>query len=221
MRDVRDSARQAARRPSDGAHPPPIRLFVAIQLPAALAERAADVLPGDLRGLRRVPAALLHLTLAFIGSVPAETVQPARDALRAAARSSAPIDACLDRLGRFPRSGPPAVLWLGAGTGAKELGAVADRVRARLEERDLPFDHKPFAAHVTLARVTPAVELEDARSIEGRLAATAVPRLDFRVDSIQLVESVLSRKGARYVQLEEAALGQPRSGDPAGEPDGR
>lgn len=178
-----------------------------MQLPGPVARRAADLLPGDLPALRRLPATLLHLTLAFLGSVRAASAGPAGEALRAAARPSLPFTLRLEALGRFPETGPPAVVWLGTARGAAELVELAARLRAELAARDLPFDGKPFRPHVTLARLSPGASPDDALSIERALQAITVPRLDFLADRIQLVESVRSRKGSRYAQLEEAVFG--------------
>lgn len=171
-----------------------------------MAERAASLLPADVPALRLVPARLVHLTLAFLGSVPPGRRPEAGDALRAAARSSGPFDVRLDRLGRFPERGPPAVLWLAAGRGAVELAVLAERVRLALGERGIPFDAKPFRTHVTLARVRRGTPPAEAVAFDDVLRQTLVPPLDFRADSIHLVESVLSRQGARYVWSEETAL---------------
>lgn len=171
-----------------------------------MAERAAALLPGDLPALRRVPAAQLHLTLAFIGSVPVSAIVSAGAALRAAAAAAVPITVRLEHQGRFPQAGPAAVLWLGASVGAPALGELALRLRAELGVRGVPHDAKPFRPHVTLARVRQAGRVET--DAIGALPTSLPPvALDFRADRVHLVESVLARGGARYTLLEEAMLG--------------
>lgn len=165
------------------------------------------MLPSELPALRRVPPGLLHLTLAFLGSVGPEAVGPAREALRAAARSAEPFPVRLRGLGRFPITGTPAVVWLGADRRAPELGELVGRVRAELAALDLPFDDGPFRPHVTLARVRRRPGAAGEGAIARVVGGPSRGRLDFLAERVHLVESVLARTGARYRLVEEAMLG--------------
>ena len=129
-----------------------MRLFIATKphgAEEALAETIAD-LRDCVRG-RFVAPDSLHVTLAFLGDVPAARVDDAIDALACAARSMAgPFDVQLGELGSF---GKPAraTLWQGLRDNG-ELAALARAVRDELAKRDLPFDAKKFRAHITLMR---------------------------------------------------------------------
>ena len=173
-----------------------------------MSESAAELLPEAPPALRRVPAPLLHLTLAFIGNVPAERREGIAAALEEPARRSAAIDLELSGLGAFPASGPPQIAWVRARTGGPgdPLGALAADVRDALAKADVPFDPKPFRPHVTLARARKDVTAADAGRIR-RLLAQEVPRLTFRADAISLVESRLSPMGPSYTTLASLPLG--------------
>ena len=161
--------------------PPALRLFVALwpcaRSRAALAERQ--------RGLhwpaaaRRVAAAGLHLTLAFIGAVPAGRL----DAVRSATTlPSFDVALVLDRF----------ELWNG-GTVVLRPSTVPDvlidlqaRLVASLQAAALPCDRRPFVPHVTLGRKAKGLDCVGvapvcwrstgqvlARSVGGRYSAVA------------------------------------------------
>ena len=150
---------------------------------------------------------LLHLTLAFLGSIPDERLPDVIAACAAAASAQAPFDIALDRAGRFPLAGAPRVVWLGVGEGATESADLAAAVRRALTARGLPFDEKPFRAHVTLARVGPDVDRTAARAIAAATERLRLPSLRFAAEAILPIESVLSPKGPRYTPRAAVPLG--------------
>lgn len=174
-----------------------MRLFIALPLPPEIAVAAAALVP-VLPGLRPVPAALLHLTLAFLGSVPDERVPDVIAACAGAAKAHAPFDIVLDRAGRFPEGGAPRVVWLGLGEGAAESADLAASVRRELSARGLAFDDRPFRPHVTLARVRPGVDRIAAGVIAAAVERLRPKALRFAAESIVAMESLLSPRGPRY-----------------------
>lgn len=127
------------------------RLFVALDVPAAVRTALATVaepLRVRHRHLRWVAPTDWHVTLAFLGALdPAQRVR-ARLALHAVAGDASACRVAVDgRVGRFG----DRVLWAGLDDDGG-VGALAARVRAALGDADVPFDDRPFRAHVTLAR---------------------------------------------------------------------
>ncbi|HVR88632.1 MAG TPA: RNA 2',3'-cyclic phosphodiesterase [Candidatus Limnocylindria bacterium] len=184
-----------------------MRLFIAVPLPLDLCLRAAALLPAAQPGLTLVRPDLMHVTLAFLGWITDERLPDAVAASVATATGQRPFELSFDRPGRFPPSGRPRVAWLGAGSGASELAVLAAAVTGALRERGLRFDDRPFAPHLTLARVRERVAPDDARAIASAIDSLAVPLLRCRVDRIAVVESVLSSKGPRYAERASAGLG--------------
>jgi 2'-5' RNA ligase len=124
-----------------------VRLFIALwptpaARAAAVAAQAALCWPA---GTRRVEASDLHLTLAFIGSVPQEQLDTVTEAARI---PSARIELALDRL----------EVWKGGTVLLRPTrvpAAIVDlqgRLTASLQACGVPFDKRPFAPHLTLAR---------------------------------------------------------------------
>lgn len=149
----------------------------------------------------------MHLTLAFLGSTPDERLDSVIDAVRAGAQGGAAFEIVIDHVGRFPNSGPPRVAWLGMSAGAEQATALANAVRQALSARSLPFDDKPFRAHVTLGRVREKATKEEARAIGAALAAVTMSPLRFIADAVHVIESRVSSKGPQYTSRASVALG--------------
>jgi len=174
-----------------------VRLFVAVALPPDVASAAFAILP-EIPALRRVKPDLMHVTLAFLGTIDDARLDDVIAAAADAATSQPAFPVSLDSLGRFPPGGAPTVAWLGIGQGASEMTALAASVHRTLAARSLPFDAKPFRPHVTLGRVRENADRAEVRAVAAALARGRVPQLEFTADAISVVESRLSSKGPRY-----------------------
>jgi 2'-5' RNA ligase len=124
------------------------RLFFALwpdaQLRAAL-RRLQNDLP--LHGGRPTHPQDLHLTLAFLGDVPAERracYEAAADDIR-----GAPFEVRLERVGHWPR---PRILWCGPQANPPELAALVQSLEAALRPCGFAGEDRAYAAHLTLAR---------------------------------------------------------------------
>ena len=140
----------------------------------------------------------MHITLAFLGHVADERLEPAIDAARAAVRGRRAFGVSLDHAGRFPPSGRPRTVWLGIGTGLDELSSLAAAVARELHQRSFVLEDRPFSPHLTLARIRPDATGPGWRTIATAIETLTVPELRLRVDGIAVVESRLSPDGPRY-----------------------
>lgn len=175
-----------------------MRTFVALDLPPDLADDVAALarqLGAAVEG-RFLPRSTYHLTLAFLGDVDEAQLAAATDALEAACAGASPVPLRSDGLGKFGRA-TDATLWLGIAA-APELEQLAARLRDELRARDVPFDAKPFKAHLTLAR-------------RARIPHVGLPHLAFPQDDeaydVTLYKSTLDRAGAAYKPLHTVRLG--------------
>jgi 2'-5' RNA ligase len=194
---------------------PTIRAFVAVELPPEqrqfctdAIERARRTLGSIGRSVRWVDASGIHLTLKFLGSVPAPQVPQLDERLRAELRGQPPFDLAVGKLGVFPNLRAPRVLWLGLHGNLAALSAAQERVEAATEPLGFPREKRPFQAHLTLGRVREGAARDDLAAI-GRLPggwpeASGPP---FRVSSVSLMQSHLSPAGAKYTQIAEFRLG--------------
>lgn len=175
------------------------RLFVAIPLPADVAGALAAMLPSDVPALRRVAPDLLHVTLAFIGSVGEERLADVQAAAEHAARATPPFEIDLRALGRFPERGPVRMVWVGTGDAAPRIERLGAAMRTELAGRGVPFDPKPLRPHITLARVRDGATGPELAAISSALGGARVPDgLRAPADALHVMESILGRTGPRY-----------------------
>ena len=125
------------------------RLFVSIELPESVTQMLARLDP-HLRGVGWLEPRHMHLTLAFLGDVSAETQETLSDKLGAISWKSFFLP--LIGLGTFPSKGWPKIVWIGVGTGHPHLFQLHKRVQEAILAAGLEPDLRPFHPHVTLAR---------------------------------------------------------------------
>lgn len=174
-----------------------MRTFIALELPAPFIDEAAALARGLKRAVdgRFLPRDSYHLTLAFLGDIDEAQSRDAIDAIDSACGALSPARLHADGLGKFGRVGD-ATLWLSLAADPT-LTALAEAVRAQLDDRGLSFDAKPFRPHITLAR--------RARLPKGALPPLAFPA-DAQADAVTLFKSTLSADGASYKALYRAHL---------------
>lgn len=194
-----------------------MRAFVAIELPPAVKERLAEVV-AELRaagigGLRPVRPEGIHLTLKFLGDVPADRIRDIGDAARRAAARHAPFALSLSGVGAFPSGRAPRVLWAGIAGDLERLGSLQASVDACLAELGFARERRAFNPHLTLARLRDSASREDrARALRVLEAAQPRERAGFVVDGVALFQSTLGPGGAVYRRLHRVPLDGERRG---------
>ena len=136
------------------------------------------------------------------------------DAVRAALRGpfeTGAFTARVSRLGCFPPSGAPRVVWLGVGEGRDGMAAVRAELDRRLASAGRPPETRPFRAHLTLGRMKgwPA---RSRRGVDRALSDIEPQTPRWRVERLTLYESRLTPQGARYRVLESTPLAAARGG---------
>jgi RNA 2',3'-cyclic 3'-phosphodiesterase len=187
-----------------------MRLFIAVEMNPSVAAAAREVID-DLRArvVRMAPRARItwsnpdriHVTVRFIGEADETRAQAIRSAL--GPTIDAPVfDVIVEGVGAFPPKGPPRVFWAGLTDERDGLLEVERAVSARLDTL-VPAEDRPYAPHLTLARVKDPAGLSRAVLFEG---VTTRRFGTVHVDAITLFESRLSPKGAIHVPLQRSAL---------------
>jgi 2'-5' RNA ligase len=188
------------------------RLFFALWPSQAQRDALAQAVAPSLQscGGRAVPTHNLHVTLAFLGSVPEGRVAEL-DRIASRVAAALPPDASswsvsFERLEHWAR--PEILVALGSeerdgvhfGADAREAQpasppALALRLKDETAAAGFSPDLKPFRAHVTVARkVAPA------------LAAHAIGAVQWRFDAFALVESRAHASGPLYSVIESYLL---------------
>jgi 2'-5' RNA ligase len=182
-----------------------MRLFVALDFPDEVRDAVRELI-ANLRPLcksaRWVRPERMHITLKFIGHVPAEKLDPIRAAL-ASVRSSAPVEMHFRGVGFFPNERRPRVAWCGMEV-SQNLAQLAADIERGLEPLGIAREQRAFVPHLTLAR------FESPHGVDKlvRHVQKMTPP-DFgsaRETEFHLYESTLKRSGAEYKKLESFAF---------------
>jgi 2'-5' RNA ligase len=170
-----------------------LRLFFGIWPP----ERAAVALGGwavatqaTLSG-RAIAAANIHLTLAFLGSVPVEKLEHAIAAGRHVGGQGTTL--LLTEARYWPRS---HIVWVGPKTTPAPLAKIAAELQRELAAAGFKLDEREFVAHVTLLRDVPRLRgLPD------------LPAVEWPITEFVLARSETAAAGSVYTILERFPLG--------------
>ena len=176
-----------------------MRLFLAVNLPDTT-RRAVQDATATLRqsapSVRWVPADSYHITLKFLGEVPEPRLPELRAALSQVAARSLGFTIALRTIGAFPNFRRPRVFWIGAAN-AEPLVRVQKGVDEIYAPLGFPTEAREFHPHLTLGRVSTPLSTAEAAAAE-RAGNTVEYEENVAVRSIELMQSRLSPKGARY-----------------------
>jgi len=182
-----------------------LRLFVACELPQEARDALAAV-QSDLRAqgtgrLRWVRPEGIHLTLKFLGAVAPEMAERVVDALAKSIVEPFTLNLRFDRLGSFGGRMRLRVLWIGLAGDVDELSSLAEMVETALAPLGFPRESRPFAPHLTLARVPDDMGIEERSRLADLVAAYKLPPLpSMSISEVALMQSFLLLGGARYEQ---------------------
>ncbi len=192
-----------------------MRLFVALDIDAAIRERMARFLDGvrefapDARWVR---AESLHVTLKFIGEQSdrkLETIQKALGEIHSAATGLN-----FHGYGFFPTPRSARVFWVGLDAD-EHLAKLAGLVENSLEPLDIPREGRAFSPHLTLARGksgAPQRRSDDRpnrifQRLQEKLSVLPPPEFGtMTAREFFLYQSKLSPAGSQYTKLQNFPL---------------
>ena len=189
-----------------------MRLFIAINFTAKDRQRiysAARKMREAELPVRWVDDDQLHLTLKFLGEVRSERVVHIKEAVARVAEKTKPFDIKLGGAGAFPTMRRPKVVWLGVEASA-ELRCLKHDLEWELAPLGFEREVRAFHPHVTLGRATSQARAGDFRNFEALVNDMSFER-EVTVRTVDIMESHLSAKGARYEKELTAKLGRDAS----------
>ncbi|WP_193075723.1 RNA 2',3'-cyclic phosphodiesterase [Pseudomonas sp. FME51] len=174
-----------------------LRLFVGIELPESVRGGLAAVRE-DYPSAHWHEPEHLHLTLNFIGSVDEECAGRMATALVDVPGPA--FSLTVQGVGYFGTPERPSVLWAGLAP-SLQLHQLQQALEARLLPLGLMVEDRPYAPHITLARVKPGVPLQAFLQRHAQLSMPAFP-----VEHISLFLSSRGEHGVRYRVIERFRL---------------
>lgn len=189
-----------------------MRSFVAISLPETARRalrRAQDKLkrsPGS-QACRWVQPECIHLTLKFLGDIPADDPPLIVAALERQSGPQAPFELTLTGLGCFPNPQRPRVVWIGIGGDVALLSQLQRSVEQALNELGYPPEGRPFSPHLTLARVRDGARRSDVAALGQTIGSSSLGEVArIRVAHLALMRSELRPGGPIYTELARVDL---------------
>ena len=149
--------------------------------------------------LRTVERDNLHITMRFLGDIPAFMPERIVDMLSQLEFQT--FKASLFGVGVFPKMTFPRVIWVGVATGREELIRIHQQIEEGLIHLGFRREREEYTPHITLFRVRSGRGRE--RLIESLVKLQDTDFGEFDVRAVQLKRSVLTPKGPIYSTLGE------------------
>ena len=188
-----------------------VRVFVAVGISEDAREQlvdAVDRIRSEVpNGIQWANPAGMHLTLKFLGNIPASGVAPLLECLGPVANKHEAFSLKLDGLGMFPNRRNPRVLWAGASGDLDALSRLQLSAEAAINALGHPPEQRPFRPHITLGRPRRSVTDRQLSRVGSVVSELVPPRtVCWRVTSIEVMRSELHPSGARYTVLGSVPL---------------
>ena len=183
-----------------------IRTFIAIELPpdikAALNRLQTALGAGKDTSVKWVSPNSIHLTLKFLGNIDPEAIPQITSAMEKSVKNAKPFSLQLSAIGAFPNARSPRVVWVGLKGDTEVLSELQKHLERSLDAVGFPPENKPFSPHLTLGRVRNQIRPNQRRALAELLSAAKLKATPiFQINSIDLMKSELTQKGAIYTKL--------------------
>jgi 2'-5' RNA ligase len=178
-----------------------VRAFFGLPVPEAHRTALAQYLvacAAAAQEFRWTPAANLHLTVRFIGSVERSIVDSIASRLDELPLAGFEVE--LGDVETFKRGRLARVVWLQVRPGREAAARLADQVEAECVRAGLQPEARPFQPHLTLARARP----REGAALPPLPAPPDLPR--WTADELVLYRSHLGRTGSVYEPLRTIKL---------------
>ena len=182
------------------------RVFLATEISPALRRTLQQLLDGlePLTDRMRVnQVERMHLTLHFLGHLPAPQVQDLIPRLAPIVETHHPIRLLARGVGAFPSLSRAQVLWAGiTGSDLPRLIALQGDLGGGLLKAEVPVEDRPFRPHLTLARVARPLGAPERRRLQDWSTAWRDIDLgELPVNEVRLMRSQLGGGPPRYSTL--------------------
>lgn len=181
-----------------------LRLFIACELSDEVRQELRAI-QDDLRRsigtrLRWARPEGVHLTLKFLGAVAASRVEAVTAALERAVEPFR-AEVRLSKLGGFGGR-RLRVVWAGLDGDIPVLASLAEGIDGAMASLGFPKERRPFAAHLTLARVPDEVGSRDRQAIGDVIERYRMrPQAPMILTQVALMRSLLGPGGSVYRRL--------------------
>lgn len=180
------------------------RIFIAIPLPEEVKEelgRIGELLDPLSEGINWTDLENLHITLKFLGETPEWIMDDLRQEFKRICSELESFQLQLSKLGQFPKTGDPRVLWAGLQKVPALVYKLSDELNTGFLSMGYDDTGKKFSPHITLGRVKHKIHEDFLSSFYD----VPIKPITFTIDKIVLYESKYQR-GLKYLPIEECKL---------------
>lgn len=182
------------------------RVFIAVNLPAEIKKRLFEFSEKyfDLP-IRWIAENNLHITSLFIGWADDEETAKICQIVKKTASKHSAFEINLAKIDYDSGRKIPRMVWA-FGKENREFAELENGIKNALAENGIGFDdrHRDSRIHITLGRI---IQSEWRRFPENPDMAENLD-LKFSVESVEVMESAMTKKGREYVVLESAKLSE-------------
>jgi 2'-5' RNA ligase len=190
-----------------------VRTFIAIEMPPAAqatlaaVQQALQAVRGARDCVKWVRPEIIHLTLQFLGDVPASRLAAVGDAVARAGAGVPTFTLHLTEAGAFPNNRRPRVVWVGLGGKLDVLAHLQKMVERELADLGFPPEDRSFSPHLTVGRVRQNADPEAVRALGEAIAGLRIEESEpFPVEAVRVMRSDLRPDGPIYTPLRIAPL---------------
>jgi len=179
-----------------------LRAFIAVEIDEQSKQKVLELvscLKKSCADVKWLDETQMHLTLKFLGGVPADKINGISEALSGISGAFESFPITLSGIGVFPDLKHPAVLWLGVDKGAESLETLNDKIENALEKIGFQKEKRKFKPHLTLGRVKSSKNMPGLLKLIGNTSFEH--KEDIKINELSLFQSALNPKGAIYNKL--------------------
>jgi 2'-5' RNA ligase len=180
-----------------------MRTFISLELPEKIKieiEKIQQKLSRAGVQARWVKPEIAHLTLAFLGSITPDKIEPIGKILKEVVSQITPISLKLSKIGCFPSPKKARIIFVDLEGELEKLNDLVTKIRKELKKSNIYFDDKPFSSHVTLGRI------KDRQNLTQLIEEIKVNKIEFVVSRVSLTKSTLTESGPTYQKLKCVSL---------------
>jgi 2'-5' RNA ligase len=182
-------------------------MFICIEIPDFIQSRIR-ALQQQLKGLwgdvAWVKPGNIHLTLKFLGELPAPKLVPVQNVCAQASQNLGAVTFEVSGAGCFPSRKNPRVLWVGVDSVPEKLKRLHAELEQHLQRQGFPREDKPFSPHLTLGRLRSSRHGE---SLVSWLMESGFAPEKVEAREIILMKSELHPGGSVYTALQRFPFG--------------
>nr|WP_320190352.1 RNA 2',3'-cyclic phosphodiesterase [uncultured Desulfobacter sp.] len=138
-----------------------------------------------------------HLTLKFLGDIPEQTLPCIKTVISESIAQSQCFDITLNRIGFFPNTRYPKIIWIGPDKANPELMTLKQTIDTKLKRCHQCTKETKFSPHITLSRIRHQVSPSKLQKVLKLKTGAII----YSVDQVHLIKSRLSPSGAVHTSI--------------------